>query len=474
MNKLMHFLTPKNINVDPTQTKVKTEVLAGVTAFFASIFCIIAVPGMISGGETNVANAVFVAAVIGSVIGCLFMAFIAKMPLVVYPAIGTTSYFAFTALPMIVLLSGDESLERVVQYQIGMFLLLISGIVFTLLSVTGLTEKILNGIPKNIKIATVPAIGLFITLLGLRLSGLVVNSPATFVTFVNLRNFSDPEAQPAIIGAMVAFVGLLLLAVLHHKKIKASFVIAIIATTILAYVTGAATIPDYHTFSLTQQFSDWANYGFLQMDMTTIWTFGSFGAVIGVILSIVLALVLTNALDAIATTFGILKSGGMVDSDECEDAKKYVGKGVLSDALSSVIAASLGGAPNTTVVSGSSAVIAGGRTGLTSLVVAVLTAALLLAGPFVTLIPNVAIAPTLIFIGALMLSGLKNLDFSDITDYFPAFVALIFIVFTFNIGTGICLALITHIILKLVTGQVRDISLVSIIISILFTLQFIF
>lgn len=473
MNKLMHFLTPKNINVDPTQTKVKTEILAGVTAFFASIFTIIAVPGMISGGETNVANAVFVAAVIGSVIGCLFMAFIAKMPLVVYPAIGTTSYFAFTALPMIVLLSGDDYLDRATQYQIGIFLLLISGIVFTLLAVTGLTEKILNGIPKNIKIATVPAIGLFITLLGLRLSGLVVSAPSTFVTFVNLRNFSDPEAQPAIIGAMVAFVGLLLLAYLHHKKIKASFVIAITATTILAYITGAATIPDYHTFSLTQQFSDWANYGFLQMDTTTIWTFASLGTVVGVILSIVLSLVLTNALDAIATTFGILQSAKMIDGDECEDAKKYVNKGVLSDALSSVIAAALGGAPNTTVVSGSSAVIAGGRTGLTSLVVAVLTAVLLLAGPFVTLIPNIAIAPTLIFIGALMLSGLKELDFSDITDYFPAFVALVFVVFTFNIGTGICLALITHIILKLITGQVKDISLVSIVISILFALQFI-
>ena len=469
MNKLMQLLTPKHVEV---QTNVKTELLAGVTAFFASIFCILAVPGMIGGDDPTVRNAVLVAAILASIIGCLFMAFIAKMPLVVYPAMGTTSYFAFTALPMIVVLSGDEYLSRVTQYQIGLFLLMIAGVIFSILSLTGLTDKVLAGVPKNIKIATVPAIGLFITLLGLRLSGLVVGSPSTFVTFVNLRNIGDIEARPAIVGAIIAFIGLLFLGFLYYKKVKASFVIAIVVTTIIDYIFGASRLDDF-SFHLGQQFKDWAEVGLFRLDASTIWTFGSAGAVIGVMLSIILALVLTNALDAIATTFGIAKSAGLVKDDNDEPGRKYINKGVIADALSSIIAAFLGGAPNTTVVSGSAGVNVGGRTGLTSLVVAVLTGLLLIAGPFIGLIPNVAIAPTLIFIGCLMLQGLKDLDFSDMTEYLPAFVALIFVVFTFNIGTGICLALLTHIVMKLITGRVKEITVVSIIVTVLFLLQFI-
>jgi len=475
MKNAISFFSPKHVKVTTT---FRTEVLAGITSFFASIFTILSVPGMISGGaayEPGIFNAVLIAAIISGIVGCLFMAFIAKMPLVVYPAMGTTSYFAFTALPMIVVLSGDENLSRMMQYHIGLFLFLISGVIFSLLSITGLTEKILNGIPKNIKIATVPAIGLFITLLGARLGGLVVGVPSTFVTFFNPRNLTsdDPGLQRAAIGAIVCFIGLLLLGFLHYKKVKASFVIAIVVTAILAYVTGAAVMPADFTFHLGQQFSDFATYGFLAFDATTIWSFGSFGAVIGVILSIVLALLLTNALDAIATTYGIAKNANLVESDEDPAGRKYVNKGVIADALSSVIGGVLGGAPNTTVVSGSAGVNAGGRTGLTSLVVAILTGLLLVAGPFITLIPNVAIAPALIFVGCLMLTGLKNLDFDDMSEYLPAFVALVFVVFTFNIGIGICLALLTHIILKLCSGKLKEISLVSVIITILFLLQFI-
>ncbi|MCL2866030.1 MAG: NCS2 family permease [Lachnospiraceae bacterium] len=478
MKHAIDFFSPKHVKVETT---FRTEVLAGVTSFFASIFTILAVPNMIGiggpDGYANIRNAVFVAAVISAVIGCLFMAFIAKMPLVVYPAMGTTSYFAFSALPMIVVLSGDENLARLTQYQIGMFLILITGVLFSILAVTGLTDKILNGIPKNIKIATVPAIGLFITLLGLRLSGLVVGTPSTFVAFANLRNLRnwatlEPSERSALLGAIVAFIGLLFLGFLHYKKVKASFVIAIVVTAILAYVTGAYSIDNF-TFSLGQQFRDWANYGLFRFDAVSIWSFSSIGPVIGVVLSIILALLLTNALDAIATTFGIAKGAGLVKDDNDMEGRKYVNKGVVADALSSVVGACLGGAPNTTVVSGSAGVNAGGRTGLTSLVVAILTALLLIAGPFVGLIPNVAIAPALIFVGCLMLSGLKDLDFSDMTDYLPAFVALIMVVFTFNIGTGICLALLTHILLKLVTGRVKEISLVSVIVTILFLLQFI-
>ena len=485
MNKLMQYLTPKHVKVETT---VRTEILAGVTSFFASIFTILSVPGMVGGGDRQVFNAVFVAVVIASIIGCLFMAFLAKMPLVVYPAMGTSSYFAFTALPMIVLLSGNDDLARVTQYQIGLFLLLITGIIFSALSVTGLTDKILEGIPKNIKIATVPAIGLFITLLGVRLGGLVVGTPSTFVTFFNPRNLAavrdlpagaDAEAIAAATaasaqarGAIVAFVGLLLLGFLHYKKVKASFLIAIVSTSVLAYLTGAYRITDF-SFNLGEQFGDWVEVGLLRMDATTIWTFASIGTVIGVVLSIVLALVITNALDAIATTFGIAKNAGLVINDEDEDGRKYVNKGVISDALSSIVAAIFGGAPNTTVVSGSAGVSVGGRTGLTSLVVAVLTILLLVAGPFVRLIPNVAIAPVLIFVGCLMLTGLKDLDFSDMSDYLPAFIALIFVVFTFNIGVGICLALISHIVLKLLSGKPKEISLVSVIVAVLFMLQFI-
>ena len=489
MNKIIDYFSPKHVQVE---TNFRTELIAGFTGFFASIFTILSVPGMIGAGDAAVWNSVFIASVIASIIGCLMMAFIAKMPLVVYPAMGTSSFFAATALLMIKELSGNEDLPRVVQYQIGMFLVLITGILFSVLCVTGLTDKILAGIPKNIKIATVPAIGLFITLLGVRLGGLVVATPGTFVTFFNPRNVNAianvpagltgeyldeamaaaTMAQGAARGAIVCFIGLLFLGFLHYKQVKGSFVIAIIATTVLAYATGAYRITDF-TYNVGEQFRDWANLGLFGFDTTTIWTFASVGTVIGVMLSIILALLLTNALDAIATTFGIAKSAGLVKDDEDLEGRKYVNKGVSADAFSSIVGGLLGGAPNTTVVSGSAGVNAGGRTGLTALVVAILTGLLLVAGPFIRLIPNMAIAPALIFVGCLMLTGLKELDFSDMTDYLPAFIALIFVVFTFNIGVGICLALISHIILKIISGRFKEISAISVIVAILFMLQFV-
>ena len=463
MEKLVQFFKLKENN-----TTVKTEVMAGITTFIASAFTILAIPGMIAGDDIHLRNAVFIAACLSSVCGTLLKAFYAKIPFVQAPGMGLGSFFAFTVMPTMVILSGNPDLSTLGQYQMGLALIFIAGIIFTLTTFFGIRDAIVNGIPKNIKLAMGSGIGLFITLLGLRQAGIVIASPSTFVTLVNfgdVRNLGTDNGTHAL-GAILALIGLFIIAVLSIKKVKGNILIGVVITTALTYITGYTSIPDDFSFSLGNRIGDFFELSFLQFDFSFLNGDGAWGTV----LAFVLAFVFVNMLDALGTIFGISSANNMVD-----DKGEVIGlkKGLTADALGTVASAIFGTSTVTTVVSSASGIGEGGRTGLTSLTTAVLFLLALFLAPFVSLIPVVATAPALIYVGYLMLAHIKEVDFKEPTEAFPAFLTIIMMPLTFSIADGIAFGLISYIVIKLFTGRIKEVKPVAAIIAFLFVLQYI-
>jgi len=450
-------------------SNVRTEVMAGLTTFFASAFTILTLPGMIAQGEVQLANAVFIAAALAAAVGTFLKAFYAKLPFVQAPGMGLGSFFAFTVMPALAVLAGNPDMPRVEMYQLGLSVVVISGVIFTLLAFGGLREKIVNGIPRNIKLALGSGIGLFITLLGLRQSGLVVPSAGTFVTLVNFGNFA---ANPTLVhGALLSLFGFLVIAVLAARKVKGGMLIGIIATAVLAYATGHSHLPENFSFNLVEQWRDFTSISFFRMNFGGLFAGpGSTGAVAAALTGMILVFLLVNMLDALGTIFGIANSAGLVD-----EKGEVIGleKGLTADAVGTVTGGLFGASTVTTVVSSASGISEGGRTGLTSATTGVLWIAALFFAPFVSLLPLVATAPALIFVGCLMMSQIGKVDFSDLTEAVPAFLTIAMMPLTFSIANGIAFGLISYIVLKLATGRWREISPVAVIIAALFVLQYI-
>jgi len=469
MEKLVQFFNLKENN-----TTVKTEVMAGITTFIASAFTILAIPGMISGGDTRIANAVFIAACLSSVFGTLLKAFYAKIPFVQAPGMGLGSFFAFTVMPGMIILSGRPDLSILEQYQMGLALVFIAGVIFTLTTFFGIRDAIVNGIPKNIKLAMGSGIGLFITLLGLRQAGIVIGTPSTFVTLVNFGNLRNLGADYAplatsatqALGAVVALIGLFIIVILSIKKIKGSILIGVVVTTALTYITGHTRIPENFSFSLGDRIGEFFELSFLQFDFS----FLSGNTAWGTLLAFILAFIFVNMLDALGTIFGISSANGMVD-----EKGEVIGleKGLTADALGTAASGIFGTSTVTTVVSSASGISEGGRTGLTSLTTAVLFLFALFLAPFVSLIPVVATAPALIYVGYLMLAHIKEVDFKEPTEAFPAFLTIIMMPLTFSIADGITFGLISYIVIKLFTGRIKEVKPVAAIIAFLFVLQYI-
>jgi len=450
------------------KTTVRIEIMAGITTFFASAFTILAIPGMIGQDDPRVINGVFFAACLSAAIGTLMKSLIVNIPFVQAPGMGLGSFFAFTAMPALAVLAGDPDLPLVQQYQMALSLVFISGVIFTLSSIGGIREKIIDGIPRNIKLALGSGIGLFITLLGLRQSGLVVGSPSTFVTLINFGNIA--ENGTAILGAILSLIGLLVMVVLAARKVKGAILIGIIFTTILAYVTGHTTMPEVFSFNLVGGARDFFEVSFFRMDFTTMFASEGGGAAIGVIMALISAFVLVNMLDALGTIFGIGSAAGMVD-----EKGEVIGlkKGMTVDAIGTAIGAALGSSSTATVVSSASGIAEGGRTGLTSLVTGLLFLASLFLAPFVGLIPLVATAPALIYVGCLMMSHIKEVDFQDLTEAFPAFLTIAMMPLTFSIANGIAFGLISYTLIKLFTGRIKEVKPAAVVIAIVFVLQYV-
>ncbi|MBC8529482.1 NCS2 family permease [Christensenellaceae bacterium NSJ-44] len=433
-------------------TNVRTEITAGITTFLAMAYILIVNPLMLSGADAGVAlmdfNAVFLATAISAAIATLCMAFLANYPVALASGMGLNAYFTYSVC-----------LGMNVPWQVALTAVLVEGIIFILLSLFKFRETLVNTIPANLKLGITAGIGLFITLVGLKGAGIVIASESTLV---DLGRVVSPEFA-------LAMIGLLVIGALHHHNVKGSILLGILITWVLGMI--AQGIGWYQGNSLLPDFSNWTLLPVVQQSTFFQFDFAWVGEHLLDFAVIVFSFLFVDLFDTVGTLVGVASKGNLLDKD---GKLPRAGRALMSDAIGTVVGACLGTSTVTSYVESSAGVAEGGRTGLTALTTAVLFIVAIFFYPIFTAIPGFATAPALVFVGLLMMGSVKKMEFEgDIADTLGGFVAIIMMPFTYSIANGIMFGMLTWVILKLLTGKVRDIHPVMWVCFALFALRII-
>ena len=457
----------KFFKISERGSNVRTEIIAGLTTFFAMAYILVVNPNQISGAtEGTLWNAVYIATIIASVIGTLLYAFYAKLPFAQSCGMGLNAFF-FTSfvLPQALNPEGDV----ISGYQAGLVIILLSGLVFMLLSVTGARSYIAKAMPECIKKAIPAGIGLFIAFIGFQNVGIVQDNEYTLVQFVKLQGVSWAEVAPAV----VALGGFLIIAILSKLKVKGAVLLGIVTTSVIYYLS-TWTLPSFETTSVLQPFKDFANVGVTALFKAESWTNAFSGEMLGGIFSVVMLIVtfcLVDMFDTIGTLYGTAAEANMLDEN---GDPIDVEKSMMCDSVATVAGAVCGTSTVTTFVESASGVAAGGRTGLTSLVTALCFAACLFLSPIASIIPSAATAPALIFVGVLMLKNFSKVDMEDVRSAVPAFLTLIMMPLTYSIANGIGIGAIAYVLISLFTGKFKKKDITVTIVALLFVFKFVF
>lgn len=420
------------------KTSVKTEVIAGITTFMTMAY-ILAVNPDILGAAGMDRGAVFTATALAALIATLVMAFLAKLPFALAPGMGLNAFFAFT----VVLGMGHT-------WQFALTAVFIEGLIFILLTAFNIREMIVNSIPNNMKHAISVGIGLFIAFIGLKNAGIIVSSPATFVTLGDVTNLSENG------GAMVALLTLVVTGVLLALRVKGALLIGILVGTVIGFPLGIAQLPasfDFAPPSLAPIFMKFQWTEILTIDM----------------LLVVFTFLFVDMFDTVGTLIGVSSKANMLDS---EGRVPRVKQALFADAIGTTVGAMLGTSTVTTYVESAAGVSEGGRTGLTSFTVAVLFFFALFLSPLFLMIPGAATAPALILVGAMMMSPIKNIEFEDYTESIPVFLTIIMMPLAYSISEGILFGVLSYVILKVLTGKFKDVTVTTVCLAILFLLKF--
>ncbi|MDD7267268.1 MAG: NCS2 family permease [Lachnospiraceae bacterium] len=451
------------------KTTVRTEVLAGLTTFITIAYILILNPQILADPYAilgnpemagKVANGVFIGTCIGAFIGTFLCAVYARVPLAQAPGMGLNAFFAYTVV-----------LGMGYTYNQALVIVLLSGLLFIFITAIGLREAIIRSIPDAVKTAMTPGIGLFVTIIGLKNAGIVVGNKATLVSLIDFAKWQSKDVDMhAIWAAVIAFVGLLIMGVLHAKKVKGSILIGIIAATIMGIPLGVTKLSNMD-FHIGGKFKDFFEVSFMKMDFAGLFEGKSVVNAIFIIILLVISFSLVNMFDSIGTLFGAAKQSGLIDE---KGEVIHMREALMSDAISTAAGAMVGTSTVTTVVESSAGIAAGGRTGLTSLTTALLFLVAIIFAPIVGIVPAAATAPALIFVGILMLSNIKDVDFSDMTNALPAFCTIVFMPFTYSIANGIAIGLISFVVLKLLTGKLREIKPLTYAVALIFIVRYAF
>lgn len=435
-------------------TTVKTELIAGLTTFLAMVYILAINPDILSDARMN-RDAVFTATAVSAAFACVIMAFFANYPIALASGMGLNAYFAHSVcIPM-----AEAGIQN--PWQIALTAVLVEGIIFIILSFFKFRETLVNKVPANLKYGISAGIGLFIAIVGLKGAGIVVPYGATLVTMGNI-------AAPQFV---LALVGLLIIAVLHHYKVPGDILIGILATWVLGMIAQAAgwyqvsdevpsLFPNFSGKSLIPA----APYLF-KFDFQYVTNHITEFAVI------VFSFLFVDLFDTVGTVIGVADKGNLLDKD---GNLPKAGAALMADAVGTVAGACLGTSTVTSYVESSAGVAQGGRTGLTALTTGVLFIAALVLSPIFLAIPTFATTPALVFVGLLMISSVKKMTFEgDIADVVSGFVAIIMMPFTYSIANGIMFGILSWVILKICTGKIKEIHPVMWISSALFIVRII-
>ena len=432
--KHKHWLTVV-FGFDPKTMTVKKEILGGLTTFLMMAY-ILAVNPEVLGGTGMDSQAVFTTTALASLIATLVMAFYAKLPFALAPAMGLNAFFAYT----VVMAMGYS-------WQFALTAVFIEGILFILLTLTGLREKIVDAIPLMLRRAISPGIGFFITFIGLKNAGIITSSQATYVTLGNLHD-------PAV---LLACFGILLSAVLLVRQVTGALLFGILATTLIGipldvtHFQGVVSTPP-SIAPIACQF-DWSGVWSLDM-VVCVFTF-----------------LFIDMFDTIGMMFGVGSRAGLVDEQGNMTRLKQA---FMADSIGTTVGALLGTSTISTYVESASGVNAGGRSGLTAFTTAVCFALALFLSPLFLSIPSQATAAALVLVGVMMMADIRRIDFQDYLSAIPCFVCIIFMPLTYSISDGILLGMITWVLIHLFSGYHRSLNVGVIILTILFILKYAF
>lgn len=429
----------KLFKLSERKTNVRTEILAGITSFLTMSYIIFVNPAILADAGIP-KEAALAATIYASVFCTILMALWANYPVAVAPGMGLNAFFAYTVV-----------LGQGLTWQTALGAVFISGVVFLILTVTGIRQKIVDGVPDVLKSAIAVGIGLFIAFIGLKNAELVVANEATFVALGNITS----------LGPLLALLGLIVAAILMAKRVKGALLISILATSIVAMITGFISFPksigDIVSLNLPSM-----SETFLAMDIM--------GAIGYGVLSVIFSFTIVELFDNLATLIGLTRKAGLTD----ENGKiENLDRALQADAIGTMASAAFGSTALNAYVENATGISEGGRTGLTALTVGFLFFAALIFAPLIVFIPSVATAPILILVGALMISEIKHISFDDFTDVIPVFLTIVLMPLTFSIAQGLAFGFISYTLLKLLTGKSSQIHWIMYVVSAAFIINFI-
>lgn len=427
----------KLLGYDPATMSLRTETIAGATTFLTMCYILAVNPAILATTGMD-KPALFTATAVATALATLLLAFMAKLPFAQAPSMGLNAFFAFS-MCQAMHLSWQQSLAA----------LLIEGVIFVLITFLNIRELILESIPQNLRYSISAGIGMFIAFIGLKNAGIIVSNPDTFVA---LGRFT-PEA-------ILGIIAILLSGVLMARRVKGSLFIAIIIASVIGIPLGVTSIP-----------SGWLPVS-MPHSMAPVFCQFDFNGIFNLNMVIVIfSLLIVNIFDTVGTLLGLAEKTGIVRPD---GSIPRVKQAMLSDAIGTTASSVLGSSTITTYVESASGIAEGGRSGVTSAVTGVLFLLSLFLAPLFMLIPAAATSGALVMVGVLMLDSVRKIDFQDVTETFPAFITMITMVLCYSIADGICLGMLSYVVMKLCTSRFKELSPTLIILSVVFILKFVF
>ena len=430
----MKKLIENTFNLESNNTSIKQEFVAGFTTFITMAYIIFVNPQMMAASGMDL-GASFVGTCIAAAIACFAMGFYSNWPVGLAPGMGLNAFFTYTVVG-----------EMGYSWEIALGAVFIAGILFVIISVTPLRQWMLNSIPLNLRIAMGAGVGLFVGFIGLKTGGIIIQNDATFLS---LGNFKSTET-------LLAALGFLLILVLAIRKVIGAIIIGVLTVTVLSLLLGliqfngiVSSPPDLKPI-------------LFQLDIL--------GAIDVAMISVIISFLFVNLFDTAGTLLGVASRANLI-----KDSGKIVNldKALKADSTASVAGSFLGCSPVTSYVESSAGVEAGGRTGLTAVIIGAFFLIAIFFSPIASMVPSYATAGALVYVAILMLGGMERLDWSDNTELLPALVMIIMIPLTFSIANGIAIGFITYVVLKLAARKTADVSMGAWFLFLIFILKFI-
>ncbi|GIU48054.1 MULTISPECIES: NCS2 family permease [Shewanella] len=425
----------KLFKLKENQSNLKQEVIAGITTFLTMAYIIFVNPMMLADAGMD-QGAVFVATCLAAAVGCLVMGFVANYPIALAPGMGLNAFFTYTVVG-----------EMGYSWETALGAVFMSGICFLILSLVKIREWIVNSIPMSLRLGIAAGIGLFLAFIGLKAAGIVVASPATLVTMGDITSF------PAVMAAL----GFFLIIAMVQRGLKAAVILSIFIVTALGLIFGDVAYNG--VVSMPPSIAP----TFMKMDLSSVLEIS--------MISVIFAFLFVDLFDTSGTLVAVAQRGGFLDE---QGRLPRVKRALSADSLATIAGASLGTSTTTSYIESTAGVSAGGRTGLTAVVVGVLFLLALFFAPLAGMVPAYATSGALFYVAILMMSGLVNVEWEDLTEAAPVVIVCLLMPLTFSIANAIGFGFISYAVIKLLTGRFKDLNLGIVFIAALFLIKFVY